>query len=307
MSQDAYIARPTAWVNDRPHFFKYTTRGTARAVLGNQTLRWSTPATLNDPYDVQFDLHIEVDKEAVKKAALQKLWDAHYGTQPIQARNKLGDAINLVRGVFPKLSRQEFDELYGEGIDEGFAAAERSLPGVHAAIRAEMSKSKLLCLTELADDLAMWAYYAEQHCGVVFQFRSVPELDSAWGMARPVKYVSEVPRMFDEGFLVEMLSGMASIDVQSIVDRMVYTKSSHWAHEREWRVVAGSGRDPQAPYEDIKFHAEELQAVMLGARMTNADRVEIIDLVRARFPRTRVMQAAMAKRRFQMEFEIVGD
>ncbi|MGH6937386.1 DUF2971 domain-containing protein [Hypericibacter sp.] len=307
MSQDPYFAGRSAWVNDREYFFKYASRGTARAVLENQTLRWSTPATLNDPYDVQFDLHIEVDRDAVKAAALQRLWDAHYGDQPVRVGNKLGEAIRVVRGFFPRLSREEFNDTYGESMDEGFNAAERSLPEVQAQIRAEMAKSKLLCLAELPDDLAMWAYYAEQHCGVVFRIRSVPELDSPWGMARPVQYVLEMPRLVDEPFLVEMLSGAASFDVPSINDRLVYTKSIHWAHEREWRVVAGSGRNPQAPYEDIKFHAAELDAVILGARMAREDRAVFIDLLRNRFPTTTILQASTAGKRFQLEFKVVGD
>src|SRR4051794_34870497 len=46
-------------------FYKYMSPATAHAVLGNQTLRWSTPGTLNDPYDMQFDLKYEVDRGLV--------------------------------------------------------------------------------------------------------------------------------------------------------------------------------------------------------------------------------------------------
>jgi hypothetical protein len=72
------------------HLFNYVSREVGRAVLTNRTLRWSTPGTLNDPYDMQFDLRVDIDKEAVKTPALGKLWEGHYGKQPAPAGNRLG-------------------------------------------------------------------------------------------------------------------------------------------------------------------------------------------------------------------------
>jgi hypothetical protein len=49
---------PPNWNNDRLHFFKYMNFETAKIVLENRTLRWTTPRTLNDLYDVQIDLRL---------------------------------------------------------------------------------------------------------------------------------------------------------------------------------------------------------------------------------------------------------
>ncbi len=38
--------------NDRKSFFKYMSPGTAKTVLENSTLRWSSPILFNDPFDV---------------------------------------------------------------------------------------------------------------------------------------------------------------------------------------------------------------------------------------------------------------
>jgi hypothetical protein len=84
---------PSHWTNNRRFFFKYVNRTTGKIVLENRTLRWSTPGTLNDPYDMQFDLHMEVDHEVVKALVLQKLWDGFYGGQIVPADNRLGAII----------------------------------------------------------------------------------------------------------------------------------------------------------------------------------------------------------------------
>ena len=275
-------------------------RETAKAVLQNCTLRWSTPGTLNDPYDMQFDLHIDVDREAVKAAALQKSWDAHYGDAPVPVGNKLGEMIQALRGIFPKLTREEFDEEFGEAIDEGLARMERNLPEMQAAFRAQMETSKILCLTEKFDSPLMWTHYAERHQGIVMRFRSVPELDSPWVTARPVQYLTDMPRLMNDDFLADLLSGRVSLDPAAIMDRMIYTKALEWQYEHEWRIYSGSGRNPKAPFEDIPFHALEFDAMIVGFRMPSEDRATFSELCKQRYPHAERLQIEKSEKQFQL-------
>jgi hypothetical protein len=64
-------------VNEYKLFYKYMGAETAHIVLTNQTPRWSTPGTLNDPYDMQFDLRYDIDRNIVRRMALEKLWEAY--------------------------------------------------------------------------------------------------------------------------------------------------------------------------------------------------------------------------------------
>ena len=43
------------------HFFKYVNVDAAKIILESGKLRWSSPLMFNDPFDVQFDLHVEFD------------------------------------------------------------------------------------------------------------------------------------------------------------------------------------------------------------------------------------------------------
>lgn len=271
--------------------------------MENQTLRWSTPGTLNDPYDLQFDLPTDIDREAVKSAALPKMWNAFYGDQAVPVGNRFGAVIRAIRGVFPKLTREEFNRQFGESLDEGLSRLVRVLPEIQQDIRSIMADSKLLCFTETPDNKLMWTHYAEHNQGVVLGFRSVQGLDSPYESARPVKYLDEMPLLIDNDFLADMASGQASMDAQSIMDRMIYTKSSEWAYEREWRIFAGSGRDAAAPHEDIPFNALELSAVIVGCRMPEDDRATFVDLTKRLYPHASILQARMAEKKFQLEIE----
>jgi hypothetical protein len=282
-------------------FFKYVSRHVGRTILENRTLRWSTPGTLNDPYDAQFDLHIEVDREEVRRKALQKLWDAHYGPEPAPVGNALGVLIRLFRGRFPRLTREEFNREFGEAIDQGLARMEQALPTFQREIRAEISRSKILCLTEAPGSIPMWSYYAEQHQGLLLKFRSIAELDSPWVTARPIRYHADMPRLLDADFLADLTSGRARLEPSTISDRLIYTKSVEWAHEREWRIYSGTGRNAEALYEDLPFHPLELEAVIFGCRMPNEDRIGFSNLTRQRYPHAELYQMTQSARNFQLE------
>src|SRR5689334_15644624 len=141
-------------------YFKYTSLATGLAVLTARKLRWSTAALLNDPYDIQFDLHVQVDDGAVKRRVLQRLWDAHYGPSAQPAANTLGTLISAFRGQFPRLSRADFDAEYGAAIDKGLLSAARNRPQHQQEIRNFMADVKILCLSETADNVLMWAHYS---------------------------------------------------------------------------------------------------------------------------------------------------
>lgn len=292
--------KATNITTDNRRFFKYMNRQTARSVLEKGTLRWSTPGTLNDPYDMQFDLHVDIDRPLVKSVALQKLWDAHYGDKPAPAKNDLGKVIQALRGTFPKLTREEFDQEFGEAIDEALTAMERSLPEMQATFRAELAKSKILCLTVKFDSALMWTHYAEQHQGLLLRFRSVAGLDSPWVTARPVQYLTDMPRLMSNSFLADLLAGRASMDAKSIMDRMVYTKAREWEYEQEWRIFSGSGRDPEALFEFVPFNPLELDAVIVGYRMPPEDRAVFSDLCRKNYPHAERLQIERSERQFQL-------
>ena len=291
--------RPTHWTHNRDHFFKYTTRSAAQAILTNGMLRWSIPTLFNDPFDIQFDLHVDVNWAAVRSKALNFLWGAHYSETPPPAGNKLGYVIAAFRGRFPKLDRAKFDQMFGESLDEGHENAMAKLPNTHAEIKSVLFDSKLLSLTEVNNNILMWSHYAEQHKGVVLQLRCIAEIDSPWGVAKPVQYTETMPRLFDDEFLARMISGQTTMDNREIAERIVYSKAIDWAYEKEWRIWGGSGRSKE-PCEDIPFNPRELEAVILGCKMSKDDRLSIIEIVRRFYPHANIVRAQKAEREFRL-------
>lgn len=283
-----------------PHVFKFMTAETAKAVLKGAKLRWSTPRTFNDPFDVQFDMQVKVDREAVRQLALQKMWDDHYGDKPAPPGNPFGQLIRLTRGRFPQWDRERFETEFANAVEEGLDRGLAGLPRLQADTRAHMRDSKILCLTVAPENMLMWTHYAGQHTGAVLRFRQVPGLDSPWSEARPVNYVNEMPLLADDELLSDIMAGRASFDMKMVIERLVYTKSDAFAYEQEWRIYSGSGRNAEADFEDLGFHPLELDAVVLGARMSQENCETITALAQQLYPHAEIHQANLAGARFEL-------
>jgi hypothetical protein len=112
-----------------------------------------------------------------------------------------------------------------------------------------------------------------------------------------------MPRLMDTDFLADMLSGRVSMNAASIINRLVFTKSAEWAHEREWRIFAGTGRNPRAPYEDIHFHLLELDAAIFGYLMSEEDRKSFTALTRSHYPHAQILRVDKSERQFRLEIK----
>lgn len=273
--------------NDRPEFFKYMTAATARIVLQQATLRWSTAAALNDPFDLNFDLDANIAEASRRSIALEKMWDDIYAdTEPPPRPSRLGAMIRALRGKVPPMSRDEFAKQFGPALDEGAARFLAAWPTVSEALRNLVSATKILALTEVPDNRAMWAHYSGGYSGAVLCFVANP--DGPWRLARPVTYVDHPPPFIDWS---EFMSGRLSFDGPTIMTRMLFTKHREWASEREWRIASGVGRDPTAAFEDIAFRPEELGGLIVGPRITPEDRVSLIEAAAALNTQTKIFEA----------------
>jgi hypothetical protein len=274
-------------------FYKYQSVGAATACLTNQTMRWSTPATFNDPFDIQFDLASNVNEAEVLELALDKLWSIYAGRTTPAPASQLGNLIaGLGRAPSP-MDRTTFDKEFARALLEGMKNGNALVPQALKESRGLLADSKVLCLTESPESPLMWAHYADSHRGVALRIRSVPGRGSPYQLAQPMRYMNQIPRLFDEETMSDIISGLKMIDVNEILNKQIYTKSSDWAYEREWRVFAGSGRNASALYEDVPFLAEELNGVLLGARMSDNDKTALTNLVRQKYPNAQILEAKL--------------
>jgi hypothetical protein len=146
----------------------------------------------------------------------------------------------------------------------------------------------------------MWSHYSNFHSGAVLELACVPERDSVWGAAMPVKYGDMKPA-FDADFLVRLGSGQTSMDPHELIRMFVTAKAMDWRYEHEWRIVRHL-TNPNQPKLELPFHPEELAAVYLGCRMLNEHKEEIADIVSQNYPLTKIFAAEKMERKFALRF-----
>lgn len=282
-------------------FYKYMTYSTANIVLENQTLRWSTPATLNDPYDIQFDLRINFDREKVLRDTLDKLWKVLKGELQGHPENKMSAAFELMRPYIKDIPKKVFMRNMEGGILESFASIDKNIHQTYRDTRDQLSTTKILCLTDSPINQLMWAYYADSNRGAVFRFQDEPGADSPYKTAIKMSYMKNIPMLFEENELSDFLSGLIDFDQAKRVNTLIYTKSDAWKHESEWRIFSGDGRSKNAPHEDVKFGAKELTGVVLGCRMPPDQRAALSLTIKRLYPHAEILQATPANHSFRLE------
>lgn len=118
--------------------FKYVTADTAKLILENGKLRWSSPFMFNDPFDVQFDLHVDFDESTIVDLIIDELWQIYSGKKPLKPNNALGYVFqNFIKWV-PHLTKEKLFERQGlrEAIMESVNRTKQLLPELHMTQRA---------------------------------------------------------------------------------------------------------------------------------------------------------------------------
>jgi hypothetical protein len=294
------MPRLASWSHNRDHFYKYMSADTAKAVLRTRKLRWSSPILFNDPFDVQFDLHLEYDLNRVTPIVIDKLWAIYSGQAELTQGNILGVALQIAKRNVPGLAEREFRKRFEPLVAKGLKIAEARLPQTHADFREVLRKIRLLCLSEVFDNILMWSHYARHHTGVVLRLSYIKDLDSACGAARPVQYSRNMPRLLTEEGIIDLMTGRSPLADQPVLQRSVYSKAVDWAYEKEWRLLDASPREESTI--DSPFHIRELTAVYTGCRIAQQNLVDIDGLLSNDYPDAEVYVAKKSERNFALDF-----
>lgn len=290
--------------HDRSHFYKYASRKTALIVIQNKSFRWSTPLKFNDPFDHQigFTIGQDIDRFAplLLDACKRVVFD---GASVISSAGKLSQFLLYLRARIAYLPQQEALERLNEMCVGIATSLIEMLDSLNEQLRAQLCHSRVFCVTEKRDNLVMWSHYAEEHQGVVFKLRCVDEIDNTLLAAEPVSYVdSFIPFPSAEDY-ARHLTGEKPFDMLPLIWQMAFTKHKDWEYEREWRVHLGLTKEPAG--DGFATYVEDsnvFEAVYLGCRMPQEDKVAVKSAVRRYLPHVKIYQAILSKRAFGMEF-----
>lgn len=271
--------------HNRNCFYKYVSAKVAKDILRNLRVKCSSPLLFNDPFDSQIEIKHDVkNKEELIKRTTGKICEL---IKPLLRDGNVGAAHSSVYAEI--IADSNFVNEQNDSFDRFYQEANK--------IMLEFAKKdRIFCVSDVNDNLLMWAQYAEEHKGAVIQFKCVPEKDTALCVAKPVIYSDKMPVL-----TVEDLFKGEQVISEYILNEIYLTKSLDWKYEREWRVIVNQ-QDFNADYDLRGIFEEELAAVYLGCRMSHEDKNEIIDIIQAQRKTVKIFESLKDKHKFKLLF-----
>ncbi len=253
----------------------------AKIVLVNHTLRWSSPLLFNDPFDVLRDFNLGFVIEEIIQPVVNEIIKLIYrritsGTQstPFIEKNwkRLQKPNSAQRDIIlssrlPKFIRH----VIKRNNDNSKKQWTKFIP-----------EFRILCLSEIGDNILMWSHYSDSHKGIVLELQPINTLDSPLLIAQPVVYQDSPPILATKQEWINHITGQKPLNVSqwNFYEPCTLTKTIDWKYEKEWRVVSFMDTGESGLYSDDLFNPSEARAIYLGSKISNEDTHDIISLLK---------------------------
>lgn len=267
--------------------------------LGNRTFKHAKPSDFKDTEDLTVQSIFPEDTEAaLKKLAagftgviLQHLNDPPTCSSPIKEKVALIQHVFRTNPVVAYVIEAEMANERGNpvfDVEQMRAWAEASLKELNEF----MQGYRVLCVTTHKNSEKMWSGYAENHKGIALRIEPNCAKDSKYQLFRPVIYREKRPPLYEDtlDFIADSLFGEQELRFKVMHEKIVYTKTLHWAHESEYRLAIPMDQDEEQ-WNTLRYHPEEITEMYLGLAMEKADAEEILSKARAINPDIAVFRA----------------
>jgi Protein of unknown function (DUF2971) len=293
---------------DREVFYKYRGPRQAIRVLQDLQLAWASPLTFNDPFDTQGRVRLGCTGSEMADAFAPEIERPIFSDEPLPAAMHplVAGVISAARPLAKLADPQDIRVAMRPGIYEGAEKSAADLEKFAGLWPQWLRELRVICVSEINDDILMWSHYADCHRGVVIELKCIPEKDTAFCEAQPVNYRPDIPVMGTAEQWVKHVTGKELLPLDDLFEMYTLTKSSHWAYEKEWRCLQANpdGARDVAPLVTLReILPEEISAVYFGCRISPEHREEILRLVASRVPHAKVFQGLQSETEFKLEFE----
>jgi hypothetical protein len=223
--------------------YKYVSAETAKIILRNCALRFSSPTVFNDPFEFNeslIDFRIKI--KAMKQSIFLGLETAHPGITQ-KEKQRFYDRISVA--AFRDTQQKVFED--------------------------QKENTAVLCLSLNRKNTLMWSHYADSHRGVCIGLKMPTVIDKPFIPTLNVKYADKIEPIC-------VMSGDDRERYEAILHWM-YTKSKVWQYEQEVRSTISFL--PDRPvfednlYRDVNFEPPFFCEIYYGVSTSKSDISEI--------------------------------
>lgn len=270
------------------------------SILQNGLIRFTPPARFNDPFEMRPYYKALADEHDVNQVLAEQSME---DILKDELKLAYADVSDDVRRLVPV----EFLSFFASAIaPSGVEAMPALLDTFSAGLRKPLTEGfnehiGVLSLTEKADNLLMWAHYAQEHTGFVIEFdadnlffhQRRGESDE-FGYLRKVNYSMTRPNV--------VLTKVTSTE-------MFLTKSEDWRYEQEWRMLRPlkDATEVRENDEGESIHLYQVPGscitkVIVGARMNEEKRHNIRRIIsnNTELGHVKIFEAVLDEQQFKL-------
>lgn len=309
-------------LHNSEYFCKYVTAETALLILQNRTLKYSSPAIFNDPFDIQTRVDFDFGISEFMEAFIDELYRlVHAEKEPVgDDNNTLFRDIKAMWHIAQRSSRKMPKEVFKQEtrtlVEDTIKLSEQYIEDINYWWKQFVRASRVFCVAEEHENLLMWAHYAEEHTGAVIKFRCLPELDTPLCAAKKVDYVKKPPVIakLDEYIQYITRHDPDTLNQDSLFYDLILSKTKNWEYEKEWRVFIPpvNMENPTIPKDDngneilfdlMSFYPQEIHAIYLGCKMNNDNRQKIVKCLTGDFGHVKKYNCFRSEKEYKLDFE----
>ncbi len=281
-----------------PPLYKYLDFRGAVLTLGNRTFKHAKPSDFNDTEDLTVQSIFPEETELAAKKIAREFIEVilqHLNVPPT-CKSPMKEQLQLIQQAFrdnPAAAEVVHADLNRDGAKRIFdiasmrAADRESVKRINELLQA----TRVLCVTTHRASERMWVEYAENHKGVVLRIEPNLAKDSKFQRFRPVVYRETRPPLYEttHEYIAGGLFGDFASRVQTMIDRIIYTKTLNWSHEGEYRLAIPL-RQNETPWNTDPYNPEEITELYIGLSMERRDADRIVGMAQAVNPRIAVFR-----------------
>ncbi len=289
---------------------KYTDAITAKKIIENGSLRWSSPELFGNPWELKMSPDLGFNEAAVNRAMLNMATSLIF-TRDLPAGNvqhPLYKAIRRWRSEDRFNTEEEAFEALSELLGSTPEFLQERLKNMTDAWADLITHARVICLSETHQNILSWDRYAANHEGVALRFLSND--DGSIANPQAVTYSAIRPQITSLREQVDDLVGLKQAAGPDTLMEKMLLKSKTDASEKEWRCIKvieeddlDCGEDVEDWYCDEAFHPGELRSVYFGFNIDPNDREEIIALMGRSYPSVPLFQGNQAEGVYELNFE----
>ena len=187
----------------------------------------------------------------------------------------------------------------------------------NAKWRKSLKAMRVFSISAQNNDILMWSHYGQNHTGVVFKLRVLPEKDNLLCIAEPIIYKPLPLTFFTLQEWIRNTLGLEKTNREELFHNYAKIKYELWSYEEEWRVWSFEWDSVDKSYHDLDTNnipreflyndydiiPEELEEIYFGCNSSWDDIKEIKTLGSFINKDIKYYRARKVKGQYRLEFE----